>query len=78
MTFGNATNITVSVVGERPAYHAAPGGNGRYALTSGYDFSGATIARAGDCPAWVKSIGLDDSGNIVADILLKGFLVIVN
>ena len=78
VTFGNATNITVSVVGERPAYHAAPGGNGRYALTSGYDFSGATIARAGDCPAWVKSIGLDDSGNIVADILLKGFLVIVN
>ena len=80
VTFGNATNITVSVVGERPAYHGAPDGKGRYALTSGYNFStaGATIARAGDCPAWVKSIGLDDSGNIVADILLKGFLVIVN
>lgn len=80
VTFGSATNIQVSVVGERPAYYGVPGGNGKYALTSGFDFkaAGAMVAKAADCADWVKSFSFDSDGNIVADIPCKGFLVIVN
>jgi len=48
---------------------------GTYALTSGFDFTGKTV-NVVDQPDWVKSVSVDESGNLVLTTR-AGFMVFV-
>ena len=47
-----------------------------YVLTSTFDFSGKTVHLV-DPPAWVKSVDVDGSGNLVMKLKQKGFMILV-
>ena len=49
---------------------------GTHILTSGADFSGATVNSV-DAPEWVKRVGVDVSGNVFVEVKPKGFIIIV-
>lgn len=54
-----STNVVVKISGKYPSSSA-------FTLTSGYNFRNVTsVISAEDNPKWVKSIYLDDNGNIV-------------
>lgn len=73
VTLNGNKNITVKVSaadGIRPK-------GGSYDLTSGGNFTGATVLLAADAPNWVKSVSVNEDGNIVLDVKLTGFRLIV-
>ena len=49
---------------------------GTHILTSGADFTGATVNSV-DAPEWVKRVGVDVSGNVFVEVKPKGFVLIV-
>ena len=49
---------------------------GKYTLTSAMDFTGKTVNLV-DKPKWVKSIEVDEGGNLVLTAIPKGFMLIV-
>ena len=73
VTLNGNKNITVKVSaadGIRPM-------SGRHVLTSGGKFAGATVSLAADAPDWVKSVSVNEDGNIVLDVKPTGFRLIV-
>ena len=71
VTFGESKSIIVAVEGDkRPTA-------GRHILTSGGQFSGATVNKAENSPKWVLGIGVNNDGNIYADIKSMGTRIIV-
>ena len=70
---GEKKNITVKVSaadGIRPK-------GGSYDLTSGGNFTGATVSLASDAPNWAGTVSVNDDGNIVLGVKSPGFLLIV-
>ena len=66
VTFGTEAQVKVSLSGERPI-------GGKHILTSGSQIEGmASFVKADDCPKWVKGVGIDDDGNLYAEIIAKG------
>ena len=66
VTFGTEAQVKVSLSGERPI-------GGKHILTSGSQIEGmASFVKADDCPKWVKGVGVDDDGNLYAEIIAKG------
>ncbi len=49
---------------------------GTHILTSGADFTGATVNSI-DAPEWVKRVGVDGSGNVFVEAKPKGLMLIV-
>ena len=71
---GNAMPSTLSVRitaddGQCPS-------GGRRTLTTGYDFTDTTLTLV-DRPDWLKSIGKDESGNIVIEAKSKGTIITI-
>ena len=70
VTFGTEAQVKVTLAGERPA-------GGKYILASGVQLEGtASFVKADDCPKWVKRLGVDDEGNLYADVFAKGLMFI--
>ena len=72
VTLNGNKNITVKVSaadGIRPK-------GGSYVLTSGGNFTGATVSLAADAPNWAGTVSVAD-GNIVLDVKPTGFILIV-
>ena len=73
VTFGDLTNITVSVNGSaRPVY----GSDGKFFLTSGGGFPApdVTVHKSDDCARWVKDVGIED-GNLYASVIPTGLMI---
>ena len=68
-TISGAVNVKVSATDD-----LRPNG-GTYALTSGFDFTGKTV-NVVDQPGWVKSVSVDESGNLVLTTI-AGFMMSV-
>lgn len=53
--------------------------SGKYVLTSfgGFDAEGVTVQLAADAPQWVKSLSVNDDGNLELAVKRKGFTLIV-
>ena len=53
--------------------------SGKYVLTSfgGFDAEGVTVQLAADAPQWVKSLSVNDDGNLELSVKRKGFTLIV-
>ena len=49
---------------------------GAHILTAGADFTDATVNLV-DKPKWVKSVDVDEGGNLVLTAILKGFMILV-
>ena len=70
VTFGTEAQVKVTLGGERPA-------GGKYILASGVQYEGtAPFVKADDCPKWVEGLGVDDEGNLYAEVSAKGVMVI--
>ena len=66
----STVNVKISAAdGVRPR-------GGAHILTSGTDFTGATVNSI-DAPEWVKRVGVDGSGNVFVEAKPKGFMIIV-
>ena len=66
VTFGTQAQVKVSLSGERPI-------GGKHVLASGSQIEGmASFVKADDCPKWVKGVGIDEDGNLYAEIIAKG------
>ena len=66
----SAVNVKITAAdGVRPR-------GGTHILTSGADFTGATVNSV-DAPEWVKRVGVDVSGNVFVEVKPKGFIIIV-
>ncbi len=50
--------------------------SGEHILTSGFDFTGKTVALADGAQSWVRSVSVDDLGNIVFDVKPAGSMFI--
>ena len=52
---------------------------GTYVLTTcgGFDAEGVTVQLAADVPDWVKSLSVNDDGNLELAVKRKGFTLIV-
>ena len=73
VTLNGNKNISVKVSsadGIRPK-------GGATVLTSGGKFTGATVSLAAGAPEWVSSVSVNEDGNIVLDVKLTGFRLIV-
>ena len=49
--------------------------SGLNVLTSGGGFAGKTLVLEGDRPKWLLSLGVNEDGNIVADVAPSGFFI---
>lgn len=75
VTFGDLTNINVSVNGSaRPVY----GSDGKFFLTSGGGFPApdVTVVKADDCASWVKDVGIEN-GDLYASVVPAGLMILV-
>ena len=73
---GATTNVIVKIsagVGVRARY----GKDGKCVLTTGGNFADATVSLAEGAPDWVEEIGVNDDGNIYAEIKSEGLMFIV-
>ena len=73
VTLGENKNVTVKVSaadGIRPK-------GGSYVLTSGGNFTGATVSLASDAPNWAGIVSVNADGNIVLNVKPTGFMLIV-
>ena len=69
-TITSAVNVMVAAAdGLRPK-------GGAHILTTGADFTGATVNLV-DKPKWVKSVEVDEGGNLVLTAIPKGCMIIV-
>ena len=70
VTFGTEAQVEVSLSGVRPI-------GGKHVLASGSQIEGmASFVKADDCPKWVKRFGVDGDGNLYAEVITKGFMII--
>ena len=70
-TEGESTNITVKVSGTvRPK-----GGEHQLTTCGGFKAEGVTVSLA--APTWVRSLSVNDDGNIVLDVKPWGTMIIV-
>ena len=68
VTIGSTVNVKISASDDiRPK-------GGTYTLTGGMDFTGKTVNIV-DRPDWVQSVEIDASGNLVAMVKHKGFII---
>jgi autotransporter-associated beta strand protein len=71
VTLGENKALTVTIDGvKRPCA-------GRHVLTSGGKFAGAVVSLDGNQPEWVLGVGVNNEGNIYADIKPIGTRIIV-
>lgn len=73
VTLGSQSNVNVKI---SVADDICPKG-GRYMLTSGGKFAGAFPRLATGSANWVKKIGVDEDGNLYAEVFSRGLSIIV-
>ena len=79
VSFGDQKQIKVSLsdtVRPRGGTHVLTSG-GKFAWMEEENPATATVAKADDCPTWVKGVGVDGDGNLYADILAIGMTITV-
>ena len=74
VTLGDQKQIKVAISGERPC-------GGKHVLSPSWtteDGNSATaiVAKAADCPKWVREVGVDGDGNLYAEVIMKGLTII--
>ena len=73
VTLGSQSNVNVKI---SVADDIRPKG-GRYMLTSGGKFVGAFPRLATGSANWVKKVGVDEDGNLYAEVFSRGLSIIV-
>ena len=71
---GETTNVVVKVTSSPASVRARAGTN---VLTSGGNFADATVSLAEGSPKWVKSVGVNEDGNIVLEAKPFGLMFIL-
>ena len=75
VALGTGKSVKVSISGTHPA----AGANCKYDLTSGGQFTKDTNIDWRDyCPNWVKSVAVNDEGNICVEVIPVGLTLIIN
>ena len=79
MASGKTATLPATVTVKISAADGVRPKSGTYVLTTcgGFDAEGVTVQLAADAPDWVKSLSVNDDGNLELAVKRKGFTLVV-